>query len=44
MIAEINRIIQLIRDALPHHATNVKFVDVFFGERLVTRGMARRAE
>ncbi|MGH9765829.1 MAG: DUF4157 domain-containing protein [Blastocatellia bacterium] len=44
MITEINRIIQLFRDALPHHAANVKYVDVFFGEKLVTRGMARRAE
>lgn len=42
MIAEVNRIIQLIRDALPHHAAKVKFVDVFFGEKWVTRGMARR--
>lgn len=44
MIDAIERIIQLIRDALTHHASNVKYVDVYFGESLVTRGMARRSE
>jgi hypothetical protein len=42
MIAEIERIIQLVRDALPHHAAGVVHVDVFFGDRLVSRGRARR--
>jgi Domain of unknown function (DUF4157) len=42
IIAEIERIIQLVRDALPHHAAGVINVDVFFGNRLVSRGRARR--
>jgi Domain of unknown function (DUF4157) len=42
MVAEIERIIQLVREALPHHAAGVTYVDVFFGERWVTRGMTRR--
>lgn len=44
LVAEIERIIQVIRDALPHHASNVTFVDVFFGERWATRGRGRRSE
>ncbi len=44
LVAEIERIIQMIRDALPHHASNVNFVDVFFGESWATRGRARRSE
>jgi hypothetical protein len=39
MIDAAERIIQLIREALPHHASSVKYVDVYFGERLVTRGV-----
>jgi hypothetical protein len=38
MITELERIIQLVRDALPHHAAGVVNVDVFFGERWVSRG------
>jgi hypothetical protein len=43
MITELERIIQLVRDALPHHAAGVVNVDVFFGERWVSRGRARRS-
>jgi hypothetical protein len=43
IIAEIERIIQLVRDALPHHAAGVINIDVFFGERWVSRGRARRS-
>jgi hypothetical protein len=43
MITELERIIQLVRDALPHHAAGVVNVDVFFGERWVSRGSARRS-
>jgi hypothetical protein len=42
MIAAIERIIQLVRDALPHRAAGVINVDVFFGTRIVSRGRARR--
>jgi hypothetical protein len=41
MIAEVNRIIQIVRNALPHHASNVRYVDVYFGSRWVSRGQAR---
>jgi Domain of unknown function (DUF4157) len=44
MIREIERIVTLIRDALPHHAAIVRFVDVYFGNRLVTRSVPRRSE
>ena len=43
MITELERIIQLVRDALPHHAAGVVNVDVFFGERWASRGSARRS-
>lgn len=33
--AALARIVQLIRDALPHHASEVRQVNVFFGNKLV---------
>ena len=44
MISEIERIVALIREALPHHAAAVRFVDVYFGNRLVTRSVPRRSK
>lgn len=40
VIQEINRIIQLIRETFPDQARKVQFIDVFFGEKWVTRGKA----
>lgn len=37
----VETIIQQIRDALPHHASGVKYVDVKTGRTLLTRGMAQ---
>jgi hypothetical protein len=31
---QLERIVALVRDALPHHATNVRQVNVFYGERI----------
>jgi hypothetical protein len=44
MIDAAEHIIQLIREALSHHASSVRYVDVYFGERLVTRGMVRQSQ
>ncbi|MGH8531169.1 MAG: DUF4157 domain-containing protein [Gammaproteobacteria bacterium] len=44
MISEIERIVALIREALPHHASAIRFVDVYFGNRLVTRSVPRPSE
>lgn len=44
MISEIERIVALIREALPHHASVIRFVDVYFGDRLATRSVPRRSE
>ena len=44
MMGEIERIVALIREALPHHAAAVRFVDVYFGNKLVTRSVPRRNE
>jgi hypothetical protein len=44
MVEAVQRIIQAVRDALPHHASRVRYVDVYFGTRLVTRGMNRPAQ
>lgn len=44
MIEAVEKIILLVREALPHHASNVENVDVYFGDRLVTRGRARAAD
>ncbi|MGE5140537.1 MAG: hypothetical protein ACM3JD_13805, partial [Rudaea sp.] len=35
ILAEIGRIIRLVRDALPHHASSVRYASVVFGDRLV---------
>jgi hypothetical protein len=37
IVTEVTRLVRLIRDALPHHATKVKWVDLHFGEKLVRR-------
>jgi hypothetical protein len=37
MIREVIKLVQLIRDALPHQATGVRTVDIYFGDRLVQR-------
>jgi hypothetical protein len=37
IVGEVTRLVRLIRDALPHHATKVKWVDLHFGEKLVRR-------
>jgi hypothetical protein len=43
MIAEVERIVLLIRDALPHHASAVNEVNVFFGDRWVRSIRLHRA-
>lgn len=37
MIREVIKLVHLIRDALPHQASGVSKVDVYFGNRLVQR-------
>jgi hypothetical protein len=37
MIREVIKLVQLIRDALPHQAAGVSKVDLYFGDRLVQR-------
>jgi len=37
MIREFIKIVQLIRDALPHQASGVSAVDLYFGDRLMQR-------
>ena len=37
MIREAIKLVQIIRDALPHQALGVRFVDLYFGARLVQR-------
>jgi hypothetical protein len=37
MIREVIKLVQLIRDALPHQASGVSTVDLYFGDRLVQR-------
>ena len=44
IIGEIARIIRLIRDALPHQAVSVAYVDVYFGNRLATRVVLQASE
>jgi hypothetical protein len=44
MRAAVEDIIAQIRAALPHHASSVTNVDVYFGRNLITRGRARRSE
>lgn len=35
MIREVIKLVQLIREALPHQASGVSMVDLYFGDRLV---------
>jgi hypothetical protein len=45
MIREVIKLVQLIRDALPHQASGVSTVDLYFGDRLVQRiPLAAKAE
>jgi hypothetical protein len=44
MVTEVVKIVQAIRQALPHHASSVKYVDVFFGNHLVTRNVASSSQ
>lgn len=37
MIHEVIKLVELIRDALPHQASGVSMVDLYFGDRLVQR-------
>ncbi len=37
ILSELARIVRLIKDALPHHASSVRYVNVFFGDRNVRR-------
>ena len=37
MIREVSKLVRLIRDALPHQASEVLIVDIYFGDRLVQR-------
>jgi hypothetical protein len=39
MITAVVNIVQAVRQALPHHGSAVKYVDVYFGDRLVTRNV-----
>jgi hypothetical protein len=39
IIAALLTILRTIRDALPHHAAAVKYVDIYFGSRLISRGV-----
>jgi hypothetical protein len=44
IIAALVAITRAIRDALPHHAAAVKYVDIYFGPRLVMRNVATSSQ
>ena len=45
MIREVIKLVQLIRDALPHQASGISMVDLYFGDRLAQRiPLAAKAE
>ena len=44
IIATLMDITRTIRDALPHHASAVKYVDIYFGPRLVSRGVGKPSQ
>jgi hypothetical protein len=40
MVNAMLSIVQMVRQVLPHHASAVKYVDIYFGKHLVTRSVA----
>ena len=48
IVAEVARIARLVRDALPHRASEVQAIDLYFGDRMVRRvslaGAAEKTE
>jgi hypothetical protein len=44
MIREVIKLVHLIRDALPHQASGVSTVDLYFGDRLIRIPLAAKAE